>query len=175
MNLNLRGFILSEDKIKYLINNCNSPKLAEAINLAYYDGFKLNFIIDKIKINRRTLQYQLSKLGKDLFGLTISFEKIRHSCIIRLLNQGYTFEYIQKFMGYSEGSDIIKYKRRLAGYISLKKRLAIFKRDNFKCCYCGSNKQLTIDHICPITKGGKSATSNLQTLCDKCNAGKKDA
>jgi 5-methylcytosine-specific restriction endonuclease McrA len=31
---------------------------------------------------------------------------------------------------------------------------------------------LQIDHIIPVAKGGKSVSSNLRVLCNKCNASK---
>lgn len=48
-------------------------------------------------------------------------------------------------------------------------RFAIYERDNYRCKKCGSTENLEIDHIIPISKGGKSTYSNLQTLCHKCN------
>lgn len=57
-------------------------------------------------------------------------------------------------------------------------RYDIFKRDNFRCQICGSNAsdnvKLHVDHIIPISKGGKTEYSNLQTLCERCNFGKSD-
>ncbi len=51
-------------------------------------------------------------------------------------------------------------------------RQNIFKRDKFICQYCGSAKNLTLDHIIPRSKGGKSSWSNLVTACKQCNANK---
>ena len=34
--------------------------------------------------------------------------------------------------------------------------------------------KLHVDHIFPIAKGGRTDPSNLRTLCDQCNLGKKD-
>lgn len=48
-------------------------------------------------------------------------------------------------------------------------------RDNYTCCLCGNsisqepNLLLEIDHIIPVSKGGVTEKSNLQTLCWKCN------
>lgn len=55
-------------------------------------------------------------------------------------------------------------------------RYDILKRDNFTCQICGATSKtgakLHVDHINPISKGGKTKPSNLQTLCDMCNLGK---
>lgn len=51
-------------------------------------------------------------------------------------------------------------------------RWEIWERDNFTCQTCGSRQYLTIDHIIPESKGGKTEKDNLQTLCKACNARK---
>lgn len=38
-----------------------------------------------------------------------------------------------------------------------------------QCILCGSSDKLEIDHIIPISKGGKNELSNMQVLCSKCN------
>ena len=48
----------------------------------------------------------------------------------------------------------------------------IYKRDGYKCKYCGSKDNLVIDHVIPFSKGGKTELNNLQTLCKKCNSEK---
>ena len=50
----------------------------------------------------------------------------------------------------------------------------IFRRDSHKCQYCGTSKELTLDHLIPKSKGGKSTWTNLVTACKKCNARKGD-
>lgn len=61
--------------------------------------------------------------------------------------------------------------------ISKKIRFEVFKRDSFKCQYCGSSAPdviLHVDHIEPISKGGDNSILNLITSCDSCNLGKSD-
>ena len=61
------------------------------------------------------------------------------------------------------------------GKVSNKIRFAVYKKDGYRCCKCGAwgrYAQLEIDHIYPISKGGKSTFDNLQTLCHKCNTAK---
>lgn len=42
-------------------------------------------------------------------------------------------------------------------------------RDRYKCVYCGSKKQLTIDHVTPTSRGGKTNFENCVTACINCN------
>lgn len=56
--------------------------------------------------------------------------------------------------------------------ISNKKRWTVFKRDNYKCVYCGCDTDLTIDHKIAEVKGGGNDINNLQTLCRPCNSNK---
>lgn len=55
--------------------------------------------------------------------------------------------------------------------VSKELRQEIFERDGYTCVNCGSTEKesLEIDHIMPISKGGKTEPSNLQTLCRNCN------
>ena len=50
----------------------------------------------------------------------------------------------------------------------------IFKRDGYKCLYCGSKKDLTLDHVLPKARGGKTSWNNLATACKPCNSKKGD-
>lgn len=60
---------------------------------------------------------------------------------------------------------------------SKKIRFEIFKRDGFKCAYCGKSPPvvvLEVDHIEPKAKGGKDDINNYITACFDCNRGKRD-
>jgi hypothetical protein len=61
--------------------------------------------------------------------------------------------------------------------ISKKLRFEVFKRDSFTCQYCGNKAPdvvLEVDHIDPVSKGGKNSILNLITSCFDCNRGKSD-
>jgi 5-methylcytosine-specific restriction endonuclease McrA len=45
----------------------------------------------------------------------------------------------------------------------------IMIRDKNMCCYCGSNRNLTIDHVIPLSRGGKTSFDNCVTACFRCN------
>lgn len=51
-------------------------------------------------------------------------------------------------------------------------RWAIFERDGYACGWCGSRRDLTVDHIHPVSLGGLDDPTNLQTLCRSCNCSK---
>lgn len=42
----------------------------------------------------------------------------------------------------------------------------------YECAYCGSQDNLTIDHIVPKAKGGPDFTKNLLCACHDCNQDK---
>ena len=61
------------------------------------------------------------------------------------------------------------------GDISAGKRMRVLLRDKFTCQFCGRrapNVKLEVDHIYPVTYGGKSDYANLVTMCKECNSGK---
>ncbi len=54
-------------------------------------------------------------------------------------------------------------------------RRNIYLRDHFMCQYCGAKparEDLTIDHVLPKSKGGRSEWENVVLACQKCNARK---
>jgi 5-methylcytosine-specific restriction endonuclease McrA len=53
-------------------------------------------------------------------------------------------------------------------------RHRLYRRDGHECTYCGSKKNLTIDHIIPKSKGGQNTWMNLITCCSPCNRLKND-
>ncbi len=53
-------------------------------------------------------------------------------------------------------------------------RANIYRRDDYSCVYCGSEDDLTLDHVKPKSKGGKNTWENLVTCCGQCNLTKGD-
>lgn len=61
--------------------------------------------------------------------------------------------------------------------LSKRLRFEVFKRDSFKCQYCGKSAPdvvLHVDHIEPVSKGGDNDIMNLITSCQACNLGKSN-
>jgi hypothetical protein len=83
---------------------------------------------------------------------------------------------LNRFIAYL--NDNIKFKKSIAGQRALMTsalRTKIKNRDSHTCQMCNlstndeKNLLLEIDHIIPLSKGGFTVESNLQTLCWRCN------
>ncbi len=58
-------------------------------------------------------------------------------------------------------------------------KINVFHRDNYICQFCGykwdgvtpvsKGKKLTVDHVFPVSLGGKSSFENCVTACQECN------
>ena len=83
---------------------------------------------------------------------------------------------------YDKTSFIIRmrmYKGLLSGKLQIS---SLFKDERWKmengarCVYCGSTKNLSVDHLFPRIKGGADNLENLVCSCKSCNSskGKKD-
>lgn len=72
---------------------------------------------------------------------------------------------------------MLNHKRRVKikeakGY---KDRIENFRKrmnDIGECIFCGSKKNLTIEHLIPVSKGGTNEINNLFPSCKKCNCSK---
>lgn len=151
---NERKSILTEisTEIPYLIKRFNSEKLIQKL------GFETIDISDTY-FPSFTFQY-VSPGGNS-----------SSQCVIRLdiENLNHLIKYL---------NDEIKWKKSIAAQRALMTsnlRNEIKERDNYQCCSCNNgldkepNLLLEIDHIIPLSKGGKTTYDNLQTLCWKCN------
>lgn len=71
-----------------------------------------------------------------------------------------------------------EFNKKQRSLMTDKLRKEILERDNYTCKKCGNstydekNLLLEVDHIIPVSKGGKTVPENLQTLCWKCNRSK---
>ena len=72
---------------------------------------------------------------------------------------------------------------RLSRYVSVPYRTVpctrrgIMLRDNYTCQYCGDQlpaHQLTLDHIVPRSRGGRTTWENTVAACRQCNGRKAD-
>ncbi len=75
------------------------------------------------------------------------------------------------------------FEMRLPSVVSLKSYVAqdrppaftrfnLFLRDSFACQYCGSDEDLTFDHVTPRSRGGRTTWENIVTACAPCNLAK---
>ncbi|WIA38720.1 hypothetical protein OEZ86_002020 [Tetradesmus obliquus] len=55
-----------------------------------------------------------------------------------------------------------------AGRLSLTRK-NIMLRDHHRCQYCGCQRDLTLDHVIPVSAGGGNSWGNLVTACMACN------
>jgi hypothetical protein len=59
--------------------------------------------------------------------------------------------------------------------VPLTLRFEVFRRDDFRCTYCGRKPPevvLHVDHVNPWSLGGRTNINNLRTACSDCDLGK---
>ena len=141
-----KTFLLSEKQyLKFEVKYCKKKLLKPQITLNII--VKISYTSPAGR-NRYETQYQLKNESIDEIFARIEDRKI------------------------SERS--IDYQRAL---MTSGKRYDILRRDHYRCQICGRRQsdgaKLEVDHIIPVSKGGKTVDENLQTLCHECNQGKK--
>lgn len=144
-----------EDRIPPLIKAISKTEFESKLGFETFDFSDLHYPVYK-------LQY-ISDGGNSSLETKVSFDP----------------DNLQRFVSYLD--DHIKWRDSVKGQRALmtpKLRQSIKERDHFTCCNCGNstdrepNLLLEIDHIMPLSKGGKTEVDNLQTLCWKCNRSK---
>ena len=69
---------------------------------------------------------------------------------------------------------VSKAKRRMkiyenGGSFTAREWLELCETFDNQCVCCGNQGELTVDHIVPISKGGRNDIQNIQPLCLRCN------
>lgn len=74
---------------------------------------------------------------------------------------------------------------KLRRWVNLKRKMPvirfsranIYARDDFRCQYCYkkfTERELTLDHVKPVVRGGKKTWENIVAACVRCNQKKSD-
>jgi 5-methylcytosine-specific restriction endonuclease McrA len=69
-------------------------------------------------------------------------------------------------------SSLYRHRKNQAGVLTDAMWAEVVAVYGKRCLRCGSRCKLTIDHVVPLTKGGKNTQANVQPLCHKCNCSK---
>lgn len=117
------------------------------------------------------MEYLLIEQNKKILVLNASYEPINFTNwkrdVILILKE--KAQYLS-----SRVIRLVNYIKIPIQKIATKKpsRTLIYKRDNHTCQYCGSHKNLTIDHVIPRSRGGKDDWDNMVVACMPCNTNK---
>lgn len=60
-------------------------------------------------------------------------------------------------------------KKDRGRYVPRRIRELVLRKHGYRCRICGSQRDLQIDHVIPINRGGNNDLRNLQILCGRCN------
>lgn len=134
---------------------------------------------------QKLLDALYDKLGKIVTNEELIKVSGQHNYARRIRElraEGWKIKYVNRPGGYILSS-AKRSTKSTDKYINLKLRTKILERDNYTCQLCGATNKdkqfdgnrikLEVDHVKPLTLGGKTVEENLWTLCSRCNAGKK--
>ena len=80
---------------------------------------------------------------------------------IRSVNQKFALPKVLRLLGKFKHIRKVKFCRQ-----------NVFYRDEYQCQYCAlvfKRDELTLDHVLPISRGGKTNWTNIVTACSSCN------
>ena len=121
-------------------------------------------------LTRRQTRYSQKNYVKTPYKVNVEVKRVSYN--LRQVEERYAL--ISEVDFQCTLNDYYSKEQRKLMTKELKNRIK--KRDNYTCQICGKYMPdgvgLHIDHIIPVSKGGKSIPSNLQVLCSKCNGNK---
>ena len=152
--------------IRHIAQNEYKPEFFDFLERNYYDLDKIADDLMTLPINKlgqslRPIYYDQSKMWDKIFG---NFDAFQSMVINLILQKNRASEDSNSYTPSSSTDDTV---------LTDELRIQVFERDNYTCKCCGKKtkrgRSLTVDHIRPVSMGGKSVLSNLQTLCSECN------
>ncbi len=183
-----------EDQIDEFLNNGYFYEISNHQNLINEWKIKSEQKINKSKIKKwRRKQYERALDDAHAFVFSLNRKQTRYKQVNYVKESYAEMQNIQKLSydyQWLEQREIqlraINHETTLSKYNAVNQRKLmtpdlrkqIMIRDNYTCQYCGKYMPdevgLHIDHIIPVSKGGKTVPSNLQVLCSKCNGSKSN-
>lgn len=181
-----------ENNDNYIRNWIESALYNQSIYYAYDNEVNsLNYETPIESINKTNLNPdKFYKVEKDLinkYRYHDSIFNIKAHVYVYRVNRNYDIkqrkdrevyfnELVSIYNEWSNGKRFSETTRKERKLMNSTLRRQVLSRDGYRCCVCGKTVndgiRLEIDHIIPVSKGGQTTISNLQTLCNICNAKK---
>ena len=89
-------------------------------------------------------------------------------------DEDYLYNEDLKFFNERESRRNAKNRIRMYANLYIRDLRKIIINENSFCAICMGKTNLQLDHIIPISKGGKNEESNIQFLCRTCNTRKRN-
>lgn len=168
VNFNQKLHDLYVSEYNYLYNNFFSKSSEKRrFNIIENDLCLTLFHKPKVDYKLKFIGIYITPKGRYTYKKSEDYNKKQIEVIINEIENCKSGEKLHKYH--------IEKERAL---MSASLRFKVLKRDNYKCKICGASERdgvkLHIDHIIPVSKGGKTEIQNLQVLCDRCNLGKSN-
>lgn len=149
-----------KDALEMIFSNHRMEQLKEVINK--YDLNRFNFILIREQTRYKQINYSR-------YSYQVAVEDKRVSLYYNEILE--MLDFLKSINYECTSSEYFSKNQRNLMTQQLKDEVK--KRDKYTCQICGKYMPdgigIHIDHIIPISKGGKSVLSNLQVLCSKCN------
>jgi len=88
----------------------------------------------------------------------------------KIYSIGYRREHYQELLSRNRARRSLK--KANGGDLTYEQWVQVCNKYENKCLCCGTSERMSLDHIIPITKGGKHIAENVQPLCCSCNSRK---
>ncbi len=175
-NLNSEEIDRYQQDVNYLIDNLDDNKHHSKRHISQiYELQSLIYIANGDKDNAKKeieSAISLNKTGKWIKSdITRKFINNRADTVSQDINEKYTVNDFNptEISGQNPWTDSLTGEGYSDSSRWNKIRQQIFLRDNFCCIWCGTNQNLTVDHIKELSMGGTNQLDNLRTLCKDCH------
>lgn len=144
------------------VNSCCKSCNVKRSKLTRRDEYYSEYYSDDSKVQRRR-EYGLEHYRKN--KKAINKHRVEHNRERYHSDEEYRQKRIQQ-------SRMYEATRTYSGHISAEEWLKVCLSFNNTCAYCGTTGPLTMDHIIPVSNGGKNTLGNVVPACRRCNSSK---